>query len=72
MKLPTGYIEFGIVFFSIGDLELRIEDWLKINMGKAPIPNSNSPIGYLITFSSVMSDKGVCRRALAKPGLLNA
>ena len=49
IKLPLGDFEFGIGVFRIGDGGFRIEDWGKIDMGKTPILNSKSPIGYLIT-----------------------
>ena len=49
IKLPTGDFEFGIGVLRIGDLGFRIEDGKTINMGKTPIPHSNSTISYLIT-----------------------
>ena len=48
-KLPIGGFELGIGDFRIGDWGYRIENWGKINMGKTPIHNLKSPIGYFIT-----------------------
>ena len=49
IKLPIGDKKFVMGVFSIGDWGFRIEDFGKINMGKTPILNSKSPIGYFIT-----------------------
>ena len=49
IKLPIGDFELEIDVFRIGDYGFRIEDWVKINMGKTPIPNTKSPIGCYIT-----------------------
>ena len=49
IKLPISDFEFEIGVFRIGDWEFRTEDKGKINMGKTPIPNSKSQIGYFIT-----------------------
>ena len=62
IKLPIGHFEIRISVFSIGNCRFRIEDWRK-NMGKTPIPNSKSPIGFfhhllvISTFSSLVKDK---------------
>ena len=49
IKLPICDFLIGIGVFRIGDWGFRIEDWEKINMGKTPVHNKKSPIGYLIT-----------------------
>ena len=48
IKLPIGDFKFGIGVFRIRDMGFRIEDWGIINVGKPPIPNSISLIGYSI------------------------
>ena len=48
-RLPISHFEFGIGVPGIGNWGFRIKDWGEINMGKSPIPNSKSPIGYVIT-----------------------
>ena len=42
IKLPIGYYDLGIGTYRIGD-------WGKINVGKTPIPNSKSTIGYIMS-----------------------
>ena len=49
IKLSIVDSKFGIGVFRIKDWGFRIENWGKINMGQAPIPNSKPPIGYFIT-----------------------
>ena len=48
-RVQIGHFKFGIGVLRIGNWGFRIKDLGKINMGKTPIPNSKSPIGYVIT-----------------------
>ena len=48
IKSPIGDFKFGIGDFRIEIWELMIQSYGKINICNTPIPNSKSPIGYVI------------------------